>query len=96
MKAITGMPIAMEGKTAACAHLSALGNIAACVCDMWSNESVQNVKLLSAPAPVAYMEQLIYDCRLLNEAAADGKEYALKMRDWLANSDSKLDPRPMF
>ncbi|HHW29026.1 MAG TPA: methanol--corrinoid methyltransferase [Syntrophomonadaceae bacterium] len=93
MKAITGAPIAMEGKTAACAHLSALGNIAACVCDVWSNESVQNVKLLSAPAPVAYMEQLIYDCRLLNEAAADGKEYALKMRDWLANSDSKLDPQ---
>ena len=93
MKAITGAPIAMEGKTAACAHLSSIGNIAACVCDMWSNESVQNVNLLSASAPVVYTEQLIYDCRLMNAAAADGRNYALKMRDWLANSDSKLDPQ---
>ncbi|MDN5326772.1 MAG: methanol---5-hydroxybenzimidazolylcobamide Co-methyltransferase [Moorella sp. (in: firmicutes)] len=93
MKAIAGVPISMEGKTAACAHLSAVGNIAACVCDMWSNESVQNVRLLSAYAPVAYTEQLIYDCRLMNEAAADGRNYALKVRDWLANSDSKLDPQ---
>jgi len=93
MKAIAGVPISMEGKTAACAHLSAVGNIAACVCDMWSNESVQNVKLLSAPAPVVSTEQLIYDCRLMNEAAADGREFALKMRDWLADSDSSLDPQ---
>lgn len=93
MKAIAGIPISMEGKTAACAHLSSLGNIAACVCDLWSNESVQNVKLLSAPAPVVSTEQLIYDCRLMNEAAADGRNFALKMRDWLADSDSKLDPQ---
>lgn len=93
MKAIAGVPISMEGKTAACAHLSAIGNIAACVCDMWSNESVQNVKLLSAPAPVVSTEQLIYDCRLMNEAAADGRSFALKMRDWLAASDSRLDPQ---
>ncbi|MDN5276613.1 MAG: methanol---5-hydroxybenzimidazolylcobamide Co-methyltransferase [Clostridiales bacterium] len=93
MKAIAGVPISMEGKTAACAHLSALGNIAACVCDCWSNESVQNIKLLSAPAPVVYTEQLIYDCRLLNQAAAEGHDYALKMRDWLAKSDDKFDPQ---
>ncbi|NLO83206.1 MAG: methanol--corrinoid methyltransferase [Clostridiales bacterium] len=93
MKAIAGVPISMEGKTAACAHLSALGNIAACVCDCWSNESVQNIKLLSAPAPVVYTEQLIYDCRLMNQVAADGPSYALKMRDWLASSDAKLDPQ---
>ncbi|MFO7154389.1 MAG: methyltransferase MtaB domain-containing protein [Caldicoprobacter oshimai] len=93
MKAIAGVPISMEGKTAACAHLSALGNIAACVCDCWSNESVQNIKLLSAPAPVVYTEQLIYDCRLMNQAAAEGHDYALKMRDWLAKSDDKFDPQ---
>jgi len=93
IKAITGAPISMEGKTAACAHLSAIGNIAACVCDCWSNESVQNIRLLSAPAPVVYTEQLIYDCRLMNEAAADGHNYALKMRDWLAKSDDKFDPQ---
>lgn len=93
LKAIAGVPIAMEGKSAACAHLSSMGNIAACVCDTWSNESVQNVRLLSAPAPVVSTEQLIYDVRLLNEAAADGREYALKMRDWLARSDAKYDPQ---
>ncbi|MDN5293381.1 MAG: methanol---5-hydroxybenzimidazolylcobamide Co-methyltransferase [Eubacteriales bacterium] len=93
LKAIAGIPISMEGKTAACAHLSNLGNIAACLCDLWSNESVQNVRLLSAYAPVVYTEQLIYDCRLMNEAAADGREYALKMRDWLARSDFKYDPQ---
>jgi methanol--5-hydroxybenzimidazolylcobamide Co-methyltransferase len=93
IKAIAGVPISMEGKTAACAHLSALGNIAACVCDCWSNESVQNIKLLSAPAPVVYTEQLIYDCRLMNQASAEGRDYALKMRDWLAKSDDKFDPQ---
>jgi len=93
IKAIAGVPLSMEGKTAACAHLSTMGNIAACVCDMWSNESVQNVKLLSAFAPTVYTEQLIYDCRLMNQAAADGRECALKLRDWLADSDSKLDPQ---
>jgi methanol---5-hydroxybenzimidazolylcobamide Co-methyltransferase len=45
IKAITGVPIAMEGKSAACAHFSPLGNIAASVCDLWSNESVQDVRL---------------------------------------------------
>lgn len=93
MKAIAGVPISMEGKTAACAHLSALGNISACVADLWSNESVQNVMLLSAPAPTVSTEQLIYDCRLMNEAKAEGMEYGLKFRDWLAKSDSYLDPQ---
>jgi len=34
MKIITGVPIAMEGKSAACAHSSPLGNIASAVCDV--------------------------------------------------------------
>jgi len=29
----------------------------------------------------------------MNEAAADGHNYALKMRDWLAKSDDKFDPQ---
>jgi Methanol-cobalamin methyltransferase B subunit len=32
LKAITGFPMAMEGKTAACAHPSPLGNIGAATC----------------------------------------------------------------
>jgi len=93
LKAITGYPMAMEGKTAACAHLSPLGNIAAATCDTWSNESVQNVKLLGGMAPTCYLEQLIYDCRLMNEALADGREAALLYRKWLVNSDASRDPQ---
>ena len=63
LKAITGYPVAMEGKTSACAHFSPLGNIAAAYADTWSNESVQNVRLLAGMAPTCYLEQLIYDCR---------------------------------
>jgi len=93
LKAITGFPMAMEGKTAACAHLSPLGNIAAATCDTWSNESVQNIKLLSGMAPTCYAEQLIYDCRLMNLALADGRDAALLYRKWMINSDAPLDPQ---
>ena len=70
IKAITGRPISMEGKSASCAHFSPVGNIAAAMCDLWSNESVQNVRLLSGNAPEAFTELLAYDCRLMNAAAA--------------------------
>ncbi len=92
LKAITGYPMAMEGKTAACAHFSPVGNIAAATCDTWSNESVQNIKLLSGMAPTAYLEQLAYDCRLMNQALKDGKQAALMLQKWLVNSDAALDP----
>jgi methanol---5-hydroxybenzimidazolylcobamide Co-methyltransferase len=93
LKAITGYPMAMEGKTAACAHLSPLGNIAAATCDTWSNESVQNVKLLGGMAPTCYVEQLIYDCRLMNEALADGPDAARLYRKWMVSSDAPHDPQ---
>src|SRR6185369_249018 len=69
LKAITGCPISMEGKSATCAHFSPIGNIAAAMCDLWSNESVQNVRLLSGNAPEAFAEMLAYDCRLMNTAS---------------------------
>ena len=93
LKAITGFPMAMEGKTAACAHFSPLGNIAAATCDTWSNESVQNIKLLAGMAPTCYVEQLIYDCRLMNEALADGRDAALLYRKWMVSSDAHRDPQ---
>ena len=93
LKAITGFPMAMEGKTAACAHFSPLGNIAAATCDTWSNESVQNIKLLGGMAPTCYLEQLIYDCRLMNEALADGRDAALLYRKWMIASDVFRDPQ---
>jgi methanol--5-hydroxybenzimidazolylcobamide Co-methyltransferase len=93
LKAITGAPMAMEGKTSACAHLSPVGNVAAAAADTWSNESVQNIKLLAAMAPTCYVEQLAYDCRLLNTAAASGPGGARQLRDWLVASDVTLDPQ---
>jgi methanol--5-hydroxybenzimidazolylcobamide Co-methyltransferase len=93
IKAITGTPITTEGRTSACAHLSPVGNVAACLADLWSNESVQNIKLLGGMAPTVSFEQLVYDCRLMNGASGRGKEAALLLRDLHADSDSSLDPQ---
>ena len=91
IKAITGTPISMEGKSAACAHFSPIGNIAEAMCDLWSNESVQNVRLLSGSAPEAFTEMLAYDCRLMNVASERGQ--ALALRDCLTASDEWLSPQ---
>jgi methanol--5-hydroxybenzimidazolylcobamide Co-methyltransferase len=93
VKAITGIPVSLEGKSSACAHLSPVGNIAACAADLWSNESVQNIKLLGGMAPTVSMEQLAYDCRLMNTASQYGKQDALFLRNWLCESDSRYDPQ---
>ncbi len=93
LKAITGCPISLEGAEAACAHFSPVGNIAKAVTDLWSNESVNNVKLLSGMAPTVSMEQLIYAVRLMNTAASSGKNSAYQLRDWFAQSDAGLDPQ---
>jgi methanol--5-hydroxybenzimidazolylcobamide Co-methyltransferase len=93
IKAISGRTISMEGKSATCAHFSPLGNVAAAACDLWSNESVQNVRLLSGSAPQAFAESLIYDCRLMNEALRRGQERWL--RDLLVDSDQYQSPQAL-
>ena len=93
IKAITGVPISMEGKSAACAHLSPLGNISAAACDLWSNESVQIVKLLGGLTPTISLEQLIYDCRLMNKALALGDEVLLQRL--MVQSDVGHDPQAL-
>jgi methanol--5-hydroxybenzimidazolylcobamide Co-methyltransferase len=95
LKAITGTPISMEGKTSACAHLSPVGNVAAAAADLWSNESVQNIKLLSGMAPVAYYEQLEYDVRLMNEARRMGQKESLMLQQLFVNSDIRHDPQAL-
>lgn len=96
LKAITGYPMAHEGKSATCAHLSPVGNVAAAAADTWSNESVQNVKLLGAMAPVCSMETLVYDCRLFNRAWADGGAAgARQLRDWMVADDIERDPQAL-
>lgn len=89
IKAITGAPIAMEGRMASGAHLSPIGNIAIANADLWSNESIQQVRLLSDMAPIVGMEQLIFDCRMLNTATKMGQRKT--MRDIMIESDAPLD-----
>jgi methanol--5-hydroxybenzimidazolylcobamide Co-methyltransferase len=91
LKAITGYPIAMEGAEAACGHLSPVGNIARAAADLWSNESVQNIKLLGGMAPTVSLEQLTYATRLMNVATAQGR--ARQLRDWFVESDASYDPQ---
>lgn len=93
LKALTGIPISMEGKSASCAHFSPVGNIAAAMCDLWSNESVQNIKLLSGYAPEAYLELLAYDCRLMNTAITTGADATLQRL--LVDSDAVSSPQAL-
>jgi methanol--5-hydroxybenzimidazolylcobamide Co-methyltransferase len=96
IKAIAGIPISMEGKTAACAHLSPIGNIAAAAADLWSNESIQNIKLLAGMAPTVYMEQLEYDVRLMNEGLKAGTVPAHILQKLLVDSDIYTDPQALI
>ncbi len=91
LKAITGYPMSIEGSEASCAHLSQVGNIAKAVPDLWSNESVQNIKLLGGMAPTVSLEQLAYASRLFNEASKDG--HATLLRDWFVKGDQSFDPQ---
>ncbi len=85
VKAISGIPISQEGKAAACAHFSDVGNISASMCDLWSNESVQNIRLLSGNAPEAFTELLAYDCKLMNIANSHKQGHILQ--SWMVESD---------
>jgi methanol--5-hydroxybenzimidazolylcobamide Co-methyltransferase len=96
LKTIAGIPISMEGKSSACAHFSPVGNISAACADLWSNESVQNIKLLAGYAPVVYLEQLVYDTRLMNEAIRDGNETARKLQELYVSSDTYYDPQALI
>ena len=88
VKAITGIPISQEGKSATCAHFSDVGNISATMCDLWSNESVQNIRLLSGNAPEAYTELLAYDCKLMNIANAHKQGHIFQ--SWMTESDENV------
>ena len=44
-------------------------------------------------APTCYLEQLVYDCRLMNQALADGRDSALLYQKWMVASDAHLDPQ---
>ncbi len=87
LKAIAGIPIAMEGKSAACAHSSHIGNVAMCCCDLWSNESTPYAQLFGGFTPAVSLEELWYDCKLMNEALRTG--HAQVLQRLLADSDAR-------
>lgn len=91
IKAITGYPMSMEGKTSAVAHSSLLGNITAATCDLWSNEQVENIKLFGGFGPEVFLEILYYDVKLMNKAIETGKEIYLK--ELFIESDKYTDPQ---
>ena len=88
VKAVSGIPISQEGKSATCAHFSHVGNMSSTMCDLWSNESVQNVRLLSGNAPEAYTELLAYDCKLMNIANQNKQGHIFQ--SWMIQSDQNV------
>jgi methanol--5-hydroxybenzimidazolylcobamide Co-methyltransferase len=60
---------------------------------LWSNESVQNVKLLGGAAPTVSLEQLAYAARLMNTASEAGSQTALMLRNLFVASDTRYDPQ---
>ncbi len=74
VKAITGVPISTEGKTAACAHMSLCGNVMAAVCDLWSNEAVEYHRMFGGTTPAVFVEMLGYDVAAMNAAVALGSQ----------------------
>ncbi len=93
LKAIAGIPIAMEGKSAACAHSSHIGNVAMACADLWSNESVPYVQLFGGHTPETCFEELWYDCKLMNQSTKRGQ--ALVLRDLLVESDICTSPEAL-
>ena len=91
IKAVTGYPMSMEGKTSACAHSSLVGNVIAAACDLWSNEQVENIKLFGGYGPEVFLEVLHYDTKIMNGAIKSGR--SLLFREILVDSDKYLDPQ---
>jgi methanol--5-hydroxybenzimidazolylcobamide Co-methyltransferase len=89
IKAITGVPIATEGKTSACAHTDLCGNIIAAVTDVWSNEAVEYHDMFGATTTAVFTEILGYDVAAMNAAIDLG--YQKEFQACLVNSDMYRD-----
>ncbi len=74
IKAITGLPMSMEGKSCACAHSSLCGNVTAAVCDLWSNEAVEYGSMFGGSTAAVFTEILSYDVAAMNAAIASGHQ----------------------
>ena len=74
IKAITGVPIATEGKSSACAHMDMCGNVIAAVCDLWSNEAVEYSQMFGGSSAAVFTEILGYDAAAMNAAVELGHQ----------------------
>jgi methanol--5-hydroxybenzimidazolylcobamide Co-methyltransferase len=74
VKAITGLPMSMEGKSCACAHSSLCGNVMAAVCDLWANEAVEYHRMFGGTTPAVFTEILSYDVASMNVSIALGHQ----------------------
>ncbi len=91
IKAITGIPIATEGKTSACAHSALCGNVIAAVCDLWSNEAVEFHDMFGGSSAAVFTEILGYDAALMNASVELG--YQKQFQACLIASDRYRDPQ---
>ncbi|MDI3539945.1 MAG: methanol---5-hydroxybenzimidazolylcobamide Co-methyltransferase [Methanolobus sp.] len=91
VKAITGCPIAQEGKSATCAHADVMGNLTMQVCDLWSNESVEYHGEFGGTSVQCWSQTLNMDAALMNTAIQTGN--AKVLRDMMALSDKYRDPQ---
>ncbi len=94
VKAITGYPISMEGKTSAVAHSSLVGNVAAAACDLWSNETIVSDDLFGGKSTAVIFEMLAYDTALMNESIRSGSQKTLQ--GLYVSSDRRRDPQALI
>lgn len=93
LKAITGCPISMEGKTSATAHSDFMGNLSAAACDLWSNETVEYGDMFGGKTTAVLLEMLGYDVSLMNQALENGE--GLSLRNLMVKSDMYRDPQAL-
>lgn len=94
IKAITGIPISIDGAASSGFSSFRLRNRACAVCDLVSNGSIQDPQPFAASVLPTSAEQLISDCRLLNTAIRKGA--AGMLRDTLVESDRTSAPQAVL
>ncbi len=94
IKAISGVPIATEGKNAVCAHSDLMGNLIAGVTDVWSNESVYHRQEMGGTTPEVWLQATGFEAALMNTALQTGT--AETLRDTYTLTDKYRDPQALI
>ncbi len=89
-KAIAGKPTTQEGKNCQCAHCDLMGNLAAQICDCWSNESVEYHPEFGGTSVQCWLGSLGYEAALMNTAIQTGQ--AKTLRDLYCITDMARSP----